>query len=284
MRTEIRAGGGVLRRSGRRGAELALVHRPRYDDWTFPKGKAERGESDEESAEREVREETGFRVERGPEVAKIDYPDHLGRPKSVRFWLMYPSAGAFAPSDEFDELRWVDASTARALLTYDRDREVLDAVLSFDRPVYLVRHGKASDRDTWTEADALRPLSTKGREQAEGLVPLFDGLAVDRVMSSPTTRCIQTVRPLALARSVTVEEHGALNERADIGEALSLVRSTCGAVVMCSHGDVIPAIVLTLAERGIEMRDPPAWKKGSTWMLERDGGLFTEVRYLAPPV
>ena len=127
MKTQIRAGGGVVRRRGRLGPEFALVHRPRYDDWTFPKGKAEDGESDEENAEREVREETGFRCERGPEVATIDYLDHLDRPKTVRYWLMYPAGGAFAPNAEVDELRWVDAPTAAALLTYDHDRGVLDA-------------------------------------------------------------------------------------------------------------------------------------------------------------
>jgi len=94
LTTEIRAAGGVVRRRGRRGPEFALVHRPRYDDWTFPKGKAEPGETDEDSAEREVREETGLRCERGPEVATIAYEDHAGRPKTVRYWLMYPAVGA----------------------------------------------------------------------------------------------------------------------------------------------------------------------------------------------
>ena len=283
MRTEIRAGGGVVRRRGRLGPEFALVHRPRYDDWTFPKGKAEEGESDEENAEREVREETGFRCERGPEVATIDYLDHHDRPKTVRYWLMYPAGGAFVPNDEVDELRWVVATTASALLTYDHDRTVLAAALSFDRPVYLVRHARAGDRDAWIEDDVLRPLSRRGRAQAEGLVNLFDGLAVEHVVSSPAVRCVQTVRPLALARSITIEEREELAEGGPTGPALSLVRSRGGATVVCSHGDVIPAIALTLAEHGLEMHDPPAWRKGATWVLERDGGLFTAARYLGLP-
>ena len=283
MKTQIRAGGGVVRRRGRLGPEFALVHRPRYDDWTFPKGKAEDGESDEENAEREVREETGFRCERGPEVATIDYLDHLDRPKTVRYWLMYPAGGAFAPNAEVDELRWVDAPTAAALLTYDHDPRGAGRARSFDRPVYLVRHAKAGDRDAWIEDDVLRPLSRRGKAQAEGLVTLFRDLEVDHLLSSPAVRCVQTVRPLALARSITIEERDELAEGAPTESALSLVRSRGGAVVMCSHGDVIPAIVLGLAERGIEMIDPPAWRKGSTWMLERDGGLFTAVRYLGLP-
>ena len=283
MIAEVRAAGGVVRRRGTHGPELALVHRPRYDDWTFPKGKALHGESDEDTAEREVREETGYRCERGPDVATTRYLDHLGRPKVVRYWLMNPVGGAFAPNAEVDDLRWVDAATAKALLSHEHDRGVLASALAFDRPVYLVRHAKAGDRDAWVEDDLLRPLTGKGRTQAEGLVALLEGLDVERVMSSPAVRCVQTVRPLALSRSMPIEEHGELAEGANTVAALSFVRSSGGAVVMCSHGDVIPAVVLRLAERGVEMLDPPEWKKGSTWILERDGGLFASLRYLAPP-
>jgi phosphohistidine phosphatase SixA len=280
LKTEIRAAGGVVRRRGRRGPEFALVHRPRYDDWTFPKGKAEPGETDEDSAEREVREETGMRCERGPEVATIGYNDHAGRPKTVRYWLMYPAGGAFVPNDEVDQLRWVDAPTAAALLTYDHDRRVLSSALEFDRPVVVVRHAKAGDREAWHEDDRLRPLSRKGKAQAEALVGLLAGEPVDRVLSSPFVRCVQTVRPLALNRSVPIEEHDALAEGASVRDALALVRGSGGAVVVCSHGDVIPDLVMSLADRGVEMRDPPAWKKGSVWVLEREAGLFTVVRYL----
>jgi 8-oxo-dGTP pyrophosphatase MutT (NUDIX family)/phosphohistidine phosphatase SixA len=280
LKTEIRAAGGVVRRRGGRGPEFALVHRPRYDDWTFPKGKAEPGEADEDNAEREVREETGLRCERGPEVATIAYDDRAGRPKTVRYWLMYPTGGAFAPNDEVDQLRWVDASTAVAMLTYDHDRRVLESALAFDRPAVLVRHAKAGDRDRWSEDDRLRPLSRKGRLQAEALVGMLADAPVDRVLSSPAVRCVQTVRPLALERSVPIEEHDALAEGASVRDALALVRGIGGAVVACSHGDVIPALVMALSDRGIEIQDPPAWKKGSVWMLEREAGLFTAVRYL----
>lgn len=280
MTTRIRAGGGVVRRPGPRGPEFALVHRPKYDDWTFPKGKAEDGESDEANADREVREETGFVCERGPEVASISYRDHLGRPKTVRYWLMYPTGGAFAPNAEVDELRWLDAETAVALLTYEHDRGVLAAATAFDRPIYLIRHGKAGDRAAWVEDDALRPLSRKGRDQAEALVGMFAELPVDRIVSSPSVRCVQTVRPLALARSVAVEEHRALSEGVPPDEALALVRGQGGATVFSSHGDVIPAVIGTLADHGMELRDEPAWRKGSVWMLAREGGLFTDARCL----
>lgn len=280
----VRAGGGVVRRRGERGPEIALIHRPRYDDWTFPKGKAEDHENDEENASREVLEETGFRCEFGPELLTVRYTDRQDRAKTVRYWLMYPTGGAFVPGTEVDELRWVSPEAARSLLTYEHDRSVLEAAVGFDRPVYLVRHAKAGDREAWTEDDRLRPLSRKGRLQAEALVAMFQDVPVDRVLTGPSDRCVQTVRPLALAHRIPLEERETLAEGADAQAALSLMRSSGGTLVVCSHGDVIPAMMRTLAERGLSVEDPSLCKKGSTWVLERDGGLFTEARYVPPPV
>ncbi len=278
----VRAAGGVVRRVGPSGPELALVHRPRYDDWTLPKGKANAGESDEASAVREVLEETGLRCELGPEVAQVAYLDNLGRPKNVRYWLMYPVAGGFVPNAEVDRLRWVSESEALGALTYGHDREVIRRAAGFDAPLALVRHAKAGDREAWSEDDRLRPLSKKGRRQAEGLVELFDGRGVDRIISSPHVRCVQTVRPLALSRHLPVEEEEVLAEASALPQVLAFLRELSGAVVLCSHGDVIPAVVLHLEQRGLGLHDPPDWKKGSIWFLERDGGLFTAARYLAP--
>jgi 8-oxo-dGTP diphosphatase len=101
------------------------VHRPRYDDWTFPKGKAEDGESDEECALREVWEETGLHCTLGDEVASTDYVDSRGRPKRVRWWLMSPVDGGFEPTDEVDEIRWLEPVEAARLLSYDRDLVLL---------------------------------------------------------------------------------------------------------------------------------------------------------------
>jgi 8-oxo-dGTP diphosphatase len=120
----IRAAGGVVVRDGR----LLLVHRPKYDDWTFPKGKCEPGETDEACAVREVDEETGLRCELGTELPSTYYTDSRGRPKRVRWWRMEPVAGEFTPSDEVDEIRWLTRLEAAALLSYGRDQALLDAV------------------------------------------------------------------------------------------------------------------------------------------------------------
>ena len=125
----IRAAGGVVVRQGDGEPEVLLVHRPRYDDWTFPKGKAEPGESDEECALREVAEEARLDCELVRELPSTSYTDGKGRPKRVRYWLM-ESGGEPGPANEVDAVRWASRDEARRLLSYDRDLPVLDAALS----------------------------------------------------------------------------------------------------------------------------------------------------------
>jgi 8-oxo-dGTP pyrophosphatase MutT (NUDIX family) len=118
----VRAAGGVVRDDEGR---VALVYRPKYDDWTFPKGKLEPGESEEEAALREVYEETGLGVELGRELGSVEYTDPKGRPKTVHYWVMAVSGGEFTPNREVSELRWLPLDEAPAQLSYDRDREIL---------------------------------------------------------------------------------------------------------------------------------------------------------------
>jgi 8-oxo-dGTP diphosphatase len=122
----VRAAGGVVLRDTTDSVEVLLVHRPKYDDWTFPKGKLDAGERDEDAALREVREETGFLCALGPELASTDYVDGNGRNKTVRYWRMRCDGGAFVPNREVDEILWLRPDDARERLTYDHDRQVLD--------------------------------------------------------------------------------------------------------------------------------------------------------------
>jgi 8-oxo-dGTP diphosphatase len=109
--------------------EVLLVHRPKYDDWSLPKGKCGRAEEDLACALREVEEETGLRCEPGSELPSTSYRDSRGRPKTVRYWAMDPRSGSFSPHDEVDEVRWLAREEAAALLSYERDRHVLRALL-----------------------------------------------------------------------------------------------------------------------------------------------------------
>jgi 8-oxo-dGTP diphosphatase len=127
---QVKASGGVVWRRGAGGAlELVVVHRPRYDDWSLPKGKLDPGESWEAAALREVHEEVGLRCRLGPELPPVRYRDNKGRDKAVRYWLMQPEDGTapFTPNDEVDEMRWLDVAAAAALLSYPHDVELVRA-------------------------------------------------------------------------------------------------------------------------------------------------------------
>ena len=125
---QVEAAGGILERDGR----IAVVHRPRYDDWSLPKGKLDRGETFEQAALREVEEETGYVCDLGDELEPVRYSDNRGRAKLVRYWRMVVREGEFAPNDEVDELRWVTPDRARRLLSYAHDRALVQSLLPGD--------------------------------------------------------------------------------------------------------------------------------------------------------
>jgi len=125
---QVRAAGGVIWRRRDGGTEVLLVHRPKYDDWTFPKGKLDDDEGFEDAALREVEEETGLRCQLGEELPSTEYEDNRGRPKVVRYWAMEACGGEFEPTHEVDEVRWLSPEKALSMLSYDHDRAVLDAL------------------------------------------------------------------------------------------------------------------------------------------------------------
>ncbi len=125
---EVKAAGGVVWRRAGDTIAIAIAHRPRYDDWSLPKGKLDRGESWEEAALREVEEEIGLRCRLGEELEPVSYNDRKGRLKVVRYWLMEPEAEVtFTPNDEVDQLRWMAPAEAVGILTYPRDAELVQA-------------------------------------------------------------------------------------------------------------------------------------------------------------
>jgi len=283
--SEVRAAGAIVLRREDGRVRTVLVHRPRYDDWSFPKGKLLDGESFEEAAEREVLEETGLEGRIDAELPPSRYVDQEGRPKLVRYWTMEVLDGHdLRPTQEVDEARWFTLAEAREALSYDRDRAVLDEVTAHDAPAYLVRHAKAGDRGTWPGDDLSRPLSKTGRRQAKALVHVLSDRVIKRIVSSPATRCVDTVRPLADQRGFPIEPRDELREGAPLSGVLGLLDELRSIPsVLCGHGDLIPAVVEHLEAHGAVVGPERGWKKGSVWVLEREGGLVVRATYIPPP-
>jgi 8-oxo-dGTP diphosphatase len=281
----VRAAGGIVLR-GADPERVALVHRPKYDDWSFPKGKLLDGEREEAAALREVLEETGLRCRLGSPVGSVTYTDRFGRPKVVRYWTMTPESGVFEPGDEVDDLRWMTADEAEATLTYAYDRELLRTLTESrtQSTVYVVRHAKAGVRGTWPGPDEERPLTRRGRRQARRLVERFAGLEVERVISSPLVRCVQTVEPLLESRGLELELAPELGEEAGLAAGVAFVRGLEAVpTVLCSHGSEIEALVDAFESEGATVEGSRGIGKGSVWVLDRRDDRILSARYLRAP-
>jgi 8-oxo-(d)GTP phosphatase len=297
----IRAAGGVLWRAQfgdtvEPTIEVALIHRPRYDDWSFPKGKLAAGESEVDGAIREVLEETGFHVRLGRPLGETRYMKEQNghqRPKVVRWWAMEAAAGAFSPTREVDELRWMTLSEAHEQLTRPEDRELLERFVRGPAPtrvVLVVRHASAGSRATWHGDDRARPLDDCGRLQADELVRLLAHFDPSLIVSADYLRCRQTVEPLAASLGLTIRELPELSELGYPGhedEAVRLIRSLGGpheTVVACSQGNVIPDLLQRLArEDDVDLPNPPTAKKASTWALTFRDDRIAGGEYFPPP-
>jgi 8-oxo-(d)GTP phosphatase len=216
----VQAAGCVVWRRSDTGPRLLLVHRPRYDDWSFPKGKLDSGETPVRTAIREVHEETGLRVRLGPRLPDQRYTISGGQSKLVTYWAARPlkasSIKGFKANDEVDVLRWLPVSKARARLSYARDRLLLDAFVDsgFDsEPLVVVRHAEARKRSGWSGRDVQRPLKAAGKKQAARLVPLLASYGISHVVSSDATRCVQTVSPYVKASGATLSKEPVLSEQ-----------------------------------------------------------------------
>jgi 8-oxo-(d)GTP phosphatase len=268
---EIRAAGGVVWRVAKSRVEIALVHRPRYDDWSLPKGKLEDGESELAGAVREVGEELGSRVAVSRRIGQVSYSVPDGH-KTVSYWVMRHLDGEFEPDDEVDEVEWVRPKVARDKLSYDVDRRVMAdfaAVPIPDSVILLVRHAKAGKRGDWAGDDDDRPLDAAGRAQAGRLVDLLSLFGPDRIVSADLVRCVDTVRPLAERLQLDVHVDPVFADRSYAvsstasEDALMSLGKPGRVTVVCSQGTTIPGLVDRLG-RGLRATDT---KKGAVWAL-----------------
>jgi 8-oxo-dGTP diphosphatase len=269
----------VVRPAGA-GAEVVIVHRPEYDDWSLPKGKCEPGESDVDCALREVSEETALECHLLSHLGTTTYQDRKGRDKVVHFWLMTVAAGELKGQSEVDVARWVSPAEALRLLTYERDRELL-APLARETSLYVVRHADAGERGAWTGSDRERPLTGRGRKQAQALADQLTGAGVQRLASSPYVRCVQTLEPLAARLQIRLEEDADLGEGHGLDGVGPLLVSGQTAAV-CTHGDVLAELLDELFELGLAGPDARA-PKASAWHVRAVCGLVRSAAYLPPP-
>ncbi|HEX9063916.1 MAG TPA: NUDIX hydrolase [Streptosporangiaceae bacterium] len=276
----VRAAGAVPWRTGPGEPEVALVHRDRYDDWTFPKGKQEPGEHLLLTAVREVEEESGLRVVLGRPLPAQEYQAG-GAVKRVSYWAGHCTAAApFVPNHEVDQVCWHPASEAAKVLSYPRDGAVLAGFLAGRAdtvPVILLRHAEAGRKEHQDPAgrraaaagtDLVRPLAATGIAQARALAGMLACYGPARVVSSPAERCLATVRPYAAAAGVPVHAEDALLVEAGAGHEVAGARAARATRlvarmalsgepgIICAHRENMPALISAVfAAVGTE---PPA--------------------------
>jgi 8-oxo-(d)GTP phosphatase len=254
---EILAGGAVVFRGNGDGLEVLAVHRPKYDDWSFPKGKLDEGEPAPVAAVREVAEETGLDVRLGPPLPDQRYPVVNGRGKRVHYWVGRLVGGddvaSYQPNQEIDEVRWIPLDRAESWLSYPRDRATLtDAIRCSKKttPLLVLRHASACPRATWAAEDRERPLAPEGKVEAERLVPLLAAYGVTRLVSSSGTRCWTTVAPYADLYDVDLEVRDDLTQEEATGRGVrAQVDRLLGSpepTVLCTHRPVLPMVLSAL--------------------------------------
>jgi 8-oxo-(d)GTP phosphatase len=281
----VYAAGAVLWRPGHpeSAAEVAVIHRPRYDDWSLPKGKVDPGETEPVTAVREVLEETGHHVHLGRRIATVSYPIEQ-RTKKVQYWSARSLSGSFAPNNEVDDLVWLPVSAALKKVSYAYDRKVLRRWAK-QRPdtqsVLIVRHGTAGSKSRFSGDDKIRPLDKKGRAQAEALVAQLSTFGPTDVYAADRVRCHQTVQPLAEELGVIISNEPTLTEEAYADNpkrgrrrALQIAESHRTPVI-CTQGKVIPDLIAWWCDRDGVRPDKSRNRKGSTWVLSLvDGHLI----------
>jgi 8-oxo-dGTP diphosphatase len=273
-----------------------LVHRPRYDDWSLPKGKPETGEHLLQTAVREVAEETGLEVVVGRRSVRTCYDvadmDGGRVPKEVDYWTAEWTGGDFVANDEADDLRWLPADEAVAVCSHEHDRAVVADLVRTDVPrtptLILVRHGHAGSRSDWDGPDDLRPLDSRGRSEARRLTEVLPLFGPQAVFTAPPVRCRETVAPLAEQLGLDVQPLPELSEdgfAADPEAGLATVerllapRNGSGVTVVCSQGGAIPSVLMALGVQWEGSRAYPPAAKGSVWVLGGGPGALSADYY-----
>ena len=260
------AAGAVVWRVHKGELQVLAVHRPRYNDWSWPKGKLDHGETLPACAIREVAEETGKQVVLGQPLPTLRYPAG-GKTKVVKYWAAHvASDGAAyvrarpkvkdASKNEIDKTRWFSVEEARRKITFKDDLRPLEVLVdAFEndrletRAFVLVRHARAKRRKAWSKADIDRPITAAGERRAQQLVPLFAAFGAKHVDSSPARRCVATVEPYAQAAGLKVKTYEPLTEPGHAAKPLATAKTfvklmeRTSSHVVCAHRPTLPTII-----------------------------------------
>lgn len=242
--------------------EVLIIHRPRYDDWSWPKGKLDSGETIPECAVREVKEEIGLDIRLGIALPETRYPVSSGI-KAVHYWAANGNNAKPRPDGkEVDGVRWCSPEEAAALLTNPTDKLPLEALVSAHKdgdldtwPLIIVRHAKAKPRSSWARAEGDRPLAATGQRQAKAVARLLQAWHPDRVVSSPWLRCVQTMGPYVNTRKPkfktvdAITEHNAKRKPAKARLAVDNLFEKARPVALCTHRPVLPLVFGVLADQ-----------------------------------
>lgn len=272
--------------------EIALVHRPRYHDWSLPKGKVDPGETEPVTAVREIEEETGFRAILARRLPMATYPvdDSI---KQVRYWAARCVGGQFAANAEVDELKWLPPVDAMNELIYPQDRKVLRRFLKLPadtKTVLIVRHGTAGSRSRYKGDDRKRPLDKRGRAQAESLVGQLLAFGAKELFAADRARCHQTLEPLAEELGVSIANEPGLTEEAYAEDRKAArqrivdIAETSHTPVICSQGKVIPDFIDWWCDREGVRPDKSRNRKGSTWVMSLSNGRLVAADHISSPL
>lgn len=272
--------------------EVAIIHRPRYDDWSLPKGKVDPGETEPVTAVREVQEETGYSSHLGRRLATVSYPVEQGV-KKVRYWAARRVDGQFAPNSEVDELKWMPVAEALKQLKYPHDRKVLRRFVKQPvdtKTVLIVRHGTAGSKSRYKGDDRKRPLDKQGRAQAESLVGLLLAFGADVLYAADRVRCHQTLEPLAdelgtgIANEPLLTEEAYADNRKAARHRFLEIAAAGGTPAICTQGKVIPDLIAWWCERDGVRPDKSRNRKGSAWVMSLDGERLVAADHIGSPL
>jgi len=290
----IFAAGAVIWRRNEKNVEIALVHRPRYDDWSLPKGKQDPGEAMISCAYREVIEETNLKVGFGPYIGDTEYfvADGL---KKVHYWSarLAEDSPEFHPNEEVDLLEWHSIESALDKSTRDSDREIFQkfVTIPFDSyPLIMLRHAKALAREEWQGEDEDRPLQQLGQQQARRALSIYQVYGLTQIHTSDAVRCHDTVDQMAKALDIPLtitnkvsEYTWKKNKEKAIDYAKDLIKVN-EPVILCSHNPVLPRMMEKLTKK-IDF-DYPSNKlePGEAWVLHHDKKDVMQIDRLDAPV